>query len=207
MLYATLILFVLATISAWSVARKRCEYLPIAALLTLGLLGDLCGELIRDLYLDAQPRPYLDQPAWALFHVEQALFLAWPAGVVAVALHVLAKAPAVHALYAWSLAVCVHMANYPEWRDEALGLALRVECGIAVAALGWCVIAWSANDRTLSREPEHAAALALTIAETTVLLFVHTTRQFENWWYAQLAYAIVFAWMIAGQVRWLWTTR
>jgi hypothetical protein len=204
---AAVLALVLAVATAWRLASARGEYLPIAVTLSIGLLVDFVGELIRpspilsDLLpwpsLDFAPRPYTGF-ARVLYHTEQTGWLAWICAVVAVALRVLARAPRWPAC---AVAVCAHVAHvalYPWLRGERLAMVLRFEQALAVALLAWCVACWRRSDRA----PEHAAALALVIAEIHVLLFSFSGSPFALWPIAQIVYTAAFCWLTVMHVRW-----
>lgn len=229
MIVAVLLSLLASTITARRLASVRREYRPVGFVLALGLFCDVAGELLRRGYLDrirAKPLPlwlFIEglEPkaptaytgmARAAFHGEQGLLLAWPAAVVALALHVLTGKSAgkstklklaqfgklVVSAAAWLVAIVVHVVAYPTLRGELLAQALRLEQGIAVAALAWCVARWRRQDRS----PEHAAAIALAIAEVQVLLFSYTGSPFELWIVAQIVYTITFTALAVLQWRW-----
>ena len=82
----------LASVGAVMLARRRREYAPVAVFLCWVLLSHVVRPLIR-IYIGAGPAggvPYAGLPR-AAFHVEQALFVSWPIGITALAIHVLAK--------------------------------------------------------------------------------------------------------------------
>jgi hypothetical protein len=79
----------MATSLAWALARRKPEHRPSAYLLTAGLASDVAQHALRPLLLhwiatlgDATWTGWLHVTA----HVDQALFMVWPAGLTATAL-------------------------------------------------------------------------------------------------------------------------
>lgn len=179
--------------------------------------------------LDALPRPYTGT-ARVLFHLEQAGGLAWLcAVVVVVVMRVLGQVDdemskrdeerthlrGIAWVYGWTSLVfasstIAHVIAYPWLRGDRLAMVLRIEQALAVAVMVACAVAWaSARTDTVhgrrqdsGRQPEHAAAIALVIAEVHVLLFSFTGSPFDLWEPAQIAYTAAFGWLAVMQVRW-----
>src|SRR4051812_1163686 len=73
-----------ATALAWGIARRHVEHRPIAMLLSLGLASDV-GRRLLNIAVLSTPGPYAGT-ARVAYHIEQALYLAWLAGVTATSL-------------------------------------------------------------------------------------------------------------------------
>lgn len=157
----------LAALTAVALARVRPRHWPVAIYLGGLFLADLVRRGLASTVL-SQPGPYVGAER-AAFHAEQALYLAAPAALAAVAITVLhqVEAPAasrrVHlGLVAvagfWLCNVAVVVLGYPEIRADHLG---RVYLGAEIASL--IVVSGSAITWARRRDPLELTALAVYI--------------------------------------------
>ena len=83
---------VIAVALGWAIARRRTDHRTFAALLSLGLVSDI---ILWALHRWVMPPPLLNGPpltGWVRIagDVDTALYVAWPAGIAATAIHTLA---------------------------------------------------------------------------------------------------------------------
>src|SRR5271170_1747470 len=118
MIVALYALSVLATVLAWTLARRSAEHRPIAYLLTVGLASDLAVKALRWFYLnDVIARRGVDV-RWlgverAAGHATDALTMTWPAALVGAALVVFLARRPWPALAGYVVAVSVLVITHP----------------------------------------------------------------------------------------------
>lgn len=207
----TYVVSVFATVLAWPVAKRRPDHTPIALLLTFGLVSDLVRRLLRE---------YLFLPAYAAlagapatgwlrcaFNVEQALFLAWPAGLAAVALWVyLKQRPWIVALgyVEWVLAIAG--LGYPAIRGDLLSKAyLAFELACLLVAVG-AIVHWIAFRKDPPRVSHWIVALMVGTEVVGLIAGAWRFGIFTAWTLAQVSYCMLYAVLIAinGAVLWVW---
>lgn len=128
---------------AW--ADRDADLLACARLLEALLVCDALN-LLAVAALTPLPTPYTGG-ARALFHVSQALILAWPAGTAALSWHLLTRLqPVTWMLVPWLGTTAVLAHQYPALRGEALGDALR-HLQAAGLALGLLALLGARPDR------------------------------------------------------------
>jgi hypothetical protein len=200
-----------ATVLAWPVAKRRPDHYPIAILLTFGLGSDLARRALREYVLTPEYARLAGAPStgWVrvVFNVEQALFLAWPAGLAAVVLWVhLKQRP-------WPVGVGylagvfgIAIIGYPTIRGDLLHKAyLGFELACLVVAVG-AILHWLA----FRKEPPRTShwILALMVGAEIVGLMAGAWRFgiFTTWTLAQIAYCMLYAVLtvINGAVLWMW---
>lgn len=198
-------LYLVAVALAWGVARRRPEHRPVAALLSVGLVADLVRQAIGVLVL--QPTraasggaPFSGQ-ARAAFHVDEALFLAWPAAVAACAVAVYLRRrpwPVALVYVVATIAVC---AAYPMLRGPALARAYfgAELAGVAVALGSFIMWAWRRESPNLTR-----GALFLIVAIELVTLLPFNKGPFQYWPIAQASYMTLYVVLIVlhGGILW-----
>jgi hypothetical protein len=112
----------MATVSAVMLARRRREYAPIALFLCWVLLSHVVRPLLAFYVLGSGPAgglPYAGIQR-AAFHVEQAMFVSWPIGIVALAIRIFARRRAWPVAIAFAVVVGVLVLGYPTIRRELL---------------------------------------------------------------------------------------
>jgi hypothetical protein len=196
----------LVTALAWLLTRRRPEHQPIALLLTLGLLSDAARRLLHIFVLvpahaRMDPGP-LTGAARAAFHVEQALFLAWPAGLVAAALTIFLRRRPWLVAVAWSLAVAVLALSYPGTRGDVLRRAyLALELAtIAVSSGAVIQWGWSRQWPTLAQD----ILMALIGAEIAVVWGPWRHDLFGGWSASQIMYSVTYFIIAVLQGGMLW---
>lgn len=184
----------LITALAWFVTHRRSDHRPIALLLTLGLVSDV---IRRQLYIHAIGPGYvvaaggpLTGAARVAFHVEQALFLAWPAGLTAAALTIFLRRRPWLVAVVWSLAVAALAVSYPGTRGDVLRRAyLALELAtIAVSSGAVIQWGWSRQWPTLAQD----ILMALIGAEIAVVWGPWRHDLFGGWSAGQIMYAVTY---------------
>jgi hypothetical protein len=212
-------LALVAAALAWALARRRAEHRPIAALLTVGLVADVCRRVLAVLVLNpAHARlgaaPFTGWPRVA-GHVGEALFLAWPAAIAAAALTVFhlgtpeAKRRAhLAVLGVYVAALLALVVTYPITRGDTL-VRCYLAANLAAIVAGIGAIGTWVSARRL---PEaHHFALALVVMAELVSAVAGPWRAdlFGSWSLAQVSYALLLGVLIAlqGGLLWISTSR
>lgn len=182
-----------ATVLAWHRARDRPEHRPVAALLTIGLVSDLARQALRTaVFFPARERfagaPYTGWTRVAA-DADNALVLAYPAAIVAVAMWVFLRRRPWPVAAFWALAVAALAVAYPATRGAVLS---RCYLGAELVAIAVTVGAaamwrWRREPPTLT----HAVALLLGASEAATLV---TFRKgvFTSWPLAQAGYVTLY---------------
>jgi hypothetical protein len=210
---------VVAGLLAVAVTRHRAEYRPTA----LFLLGtgsvDVALTTIRELIisparttmrtagLDPAAVPWTGSVRIA-FHLHEALFLTWHAGIAALALTVFTKLRPWPVAILWAAASLTLALTYPITRGEVLR---RVYLAADLAALAVAVASFASWFRR--RRPGQGLTFPQLIATSIFTmelgaLFVGAWRWniFENWSLSQVVYATLYAGCIFLQGAVLWIT-
>jgi hypothetical protein len=187
-------------------ARNRALHRAVALLLAGGVVADLARHALAVGVL-APARALGNTPftgaARVAFHLEQTLFLAWPAGLAAIGLVVLAgrrpwPAVAGHALATVGLAL-----TYPAFRGPALAsvylsLELVALGAFAAAALAW----WGRRERPSLTE---GSVLLLGFVELGAVV-AYRQPFGAGWEWAQVIYLVAFSTLIGLHLGELWTS-
>ena len=188
----------LAVVLAW----RRPSYRPTAGFLLGAFLASMVRLALRPVLLAAS-LPLAGLPR-LVFHLEQALFLAWPLGIAALARWTFAGKRPWPVLAAWALAVAVLVLGYPTIRGD---LYRKVLLGIELAALAVAVASfvaffWARQKPRL----EHVAALFVFGTEGVTLVGPWLAGLFaEGWRGALLSYSVLYAVLIFLQGGSLWS--
>ena len=203
----------LAAALAVTLARRRAEHRPVAMVIVATLAADLVrvplglwgwmrarAALPPDAPLSGWPR--------VAHHLDQVLFLMWPAGLAV--LSVLVFLPhlrrgalrAVAAVYVATVAALI--LTYPANRP-ALGFAYAAASFAGASAVIGGALVW--GRRGIRLRPEHAVTLALGMLE--LALFADpfappAPAPFERWSVAQLVYLCTWAVVCALHGGFLW---
>jgi hypothetical protein len=185
----------IAALVAFRAARGRPARRPVARLLAAAALADAARWWIAG----ALPAigPYRGA-ARALYHLEQALFLLWPAGVAAVALRIFARRAPGPIAAAHAIVLAALVAGYPALRGRPLGW---IYAGVHLAALVAACAALAVWLRR--REPprlEHVSALFVIALDAVLFLgpyFPPELDPFGAWGLAQIVYAALYLILIA----------
>ena len=199
----------IAVILAWITARQRAEHRAFAALLSLGLLSDIIVFALQRWVL---PPPLVDSPpltGWIRIagDVDTALYVAWPAGIAAVALHTLAHRSPRAVLLAFLAIVAALVIGYPTIRGEVLRKTLL---GIELAALlvGLAsMVAWRGRRERFTVSTLCACVLVVGHFGTVISGPYRFGLFGEAWVLAQVAYLLIFAVVILLQGGSLWERR
>jgi hypothetical protein len=200
---------------AWTIARRKPDHRPIAWLLTFYLLANLGRRALRELVIaparDAIRTQGLDPAAvpftgWerVAVDIDGALFIAWPAGVAALAIWVFTKRRPWGVLIAYAAVMAFMVATYPRGADLQR-LYLAVELAAMCASLG-CLLVWFRSRESLSLK-----ALATGIIVSVELAMVtggpYRGNIFLTWQRAQQILIVMFMALIAVHAASIWRSR
>lgn len=207
LLTGSLLLLAVAAASAVLLARRRLgeDYAPVAVLLVMMFAVDVARYAINaHLYAVAHP-PYMGD-ARALFHVEQALYVALPFGVLAVSLAVFMRRSPWPLALAWAVTVAALVLSYPVLRGDPLRRAYLAIT--LVGLLGSCgAFAHFVQRRERPKLAHIAVMLMVTIELVSVLLGPWGQGLFDSYALAQAAYAVLFGVLAFLQGVELWSHR
>lgn len=198
-------LYVAVVALACMVAKRRSAHRPAAWLLMLGLVVDVARELIQVDVLQPTraamgPGPFHGFARGA-FNVDEALFLAWPAGIAACAAWVFSQRRPWPFLAVYGLAVALVVGAYPTVRGAALArVYLGVELAAIVVGLGSFITwAWKRETPNLT----HVVTLLIVVVELATLL-PFSKGPFVSWSLAQASYITLYVVLIViyGGVLW-----
>lgn len=196
-----------AACSAAAVAVQRRAYRPVAAFLVAASASDATRKaLAANVFTPWRAEHGAEAMVGAVraaFHVEQALFLIWPFGILALALHVFLRARPWLVASAWLALVAFLATSYPEIRGASLATVYRaVACGCACISVGAFVMWW----RTKARLSVSAFALSLVVAADVLTLFgPHATNIFTRWPLAQGVYLVLYVGLTLLHIGASWT--
>lgn len=173
------------------------------------LVGVVLAQLTRFALLVAVLQPATDAGRLpfagaerAAFHLEQALFVAFPLGITALAVRVLARRRAWPVAVAWLAAVAVLALGYPTIRRELLqSVYLAIELAALLGALGAAWIWWRSKAR--GEPPDDAIQLCIAIEFAAVAGPYAAGLIDVTWPIAQGLYSGLFLILFALQVAWL----
>lgn len=187
----------IAVALAWLVARVRPDHRPVAALLTVGFLSDLARQALRvAVFVPARAvfagAPYTGWTRVAA-DVDNALFLAYPAAIVACMVVVLLRRRAWPVAVVWALAVAAMAVAYPMTRGAILSRCyLAAELAAVAVTIGSAVTwFWRREVPTLT----HGVALLIGVTEIAMLL-PFRKGIFTSWPLAQAAYMTLYVILI-----------
>ena len=185
-------------------ARRHKEYAPVAWLLGLGVVSDIVRPALSILVLGFGPPGGLPYQGFErlCFHMEQAVFVAWPFGITALALHTLAGRRVWPIAVAYLVAVAGLALGYPTVRRELLQ---SVYLGVWLAALLVCLVAvyiWWRTEKPTS--PPERAALMFFAIEFAAVLGSHAAGLIDKTWpISQGLYVGLYSVLAVLQVLWL----
>jgi hypothetical protein len=189
-----------ATALAWLVARERPDYHSVAALLTVGFISDLARQALRiAVFLPARERfagaPYTGWTRIAA-DADNALVLAYPAAIVAVALWVFLRRRPWLVAVGWAVSVAALAVAYPATRGAVLSRCYLGAELVAIAVTVGAAVTWFWR-----REPPtltHAVTLLIGASEAATLL-PFRKGLFTSWTLAQAAYVTMYVILIVLQ--------
>ncbi len=202
---AGVVLCLVTIVLAWTTARQRPEHRPIAALLMLGLGADVARQVLATAFLRPAHIAAGDGAftGWArvVGHVDEALFLAYPAGLAALALWVLLKRRPWPVLAVYGATLAALVLGYPTVRGPLLG---RVYSAVELAA----VAVWLGGVVTWVRRrdvPTLASGVTLLLgAVEIVTLLPFKKGPFAYWPIAQASYMTLYVVLIVLYGGALW---
>jgi hypothetical protein len=196
---------------AWVLAQRRPEHRPIALLLSALLATDAAQWAIEVgalAPLRARFGVEVQWTGWArvAVHVAEALWLIWPAAVVAASLMVFAGRKPWPALVGWTAFVAGIVIGYPSLRHgnlvpvlvAALVLSLVISVGLFV---GWYRRPAPATSAHFSM------TMILAIEMTSLFAAWRHVQVIEHWDLSQVLGLVLFGALIVFQGRCLWTTQ
>ena len=199
-------LLALGAVLSALLARREPGHHHIArgALLGANVVAEVVQRIARA-HLRPIPPPY-DGIDRAAYHVTQVLFLAWPAGVAALAVWTLARRSPGPLAALWGIAALAVCGAYPALRGNSLEALYRFlhVAAFGIGILSFVIYAWKRPYPLL----EHACALMLVVGELVVLAGAYTLGVWHYWEdAAQPTYAITFGALVVLQARQLWKYR
>jgi hypothetical protein len=204
-----------AVFLAWIVTRRHAEHRPVAILLSIGLGCDAARRaLYYSVFAAAYARfgsaPFEGWPR-ALAHVDQALFLAWPAAIVAGALASFGgreqrTRPSIAGVaVSWVIAVGALVLTYPITRGAVVA---RFYLGVELLALLAVIVTIGAWVRKRRSPQLHQVSVALVAgAELSALAGPWRINLFGSWPLAQAVYLVLFGVLLLLQGGSLWLFR
>jgi hypothetical protein len=204
----TLGLHVIAGLLAVPVARyRRPEYRPTALFLFATALVDVVLTPVRELIISPAVAP-LSGGVRIAFHLYEALFLTWHAGLAALALVVFTKLRPWPVAIVWAAASLTLALTYPITRGDVLR---RVYLAADLSALAVAVASFASWFRRRRPGqgftfPQFIATLIFAIELGALFVGAWRWNIFENWSLSQVAYATLYASCIFLQGAILWIT-
>ena len=204
-----------AAVLAWVIARRQVEHRTVAVLLSIGLGCDVVQRTLRFAVLAPAHLRFGRAPleGWALVvgQLSQALFLAWPAAMVAsvrVSFDVSGASTRRSFLLigvAWVAASATLALTYPITRGPVLA-----RCYLAVELVALLVTAvtigrWVRERRT--PELHHLSIALVATAELCTLVGPWRYDLFGSWPLAQSVYLTLFGVLVVLQGGSLWLSR
>lgn len=194
-----------AAVLAVLLARRRAEHRPVAVFLVSMAVIDLGRALLRGAFDLGSPGPYAGARRMA-FHLDELGFLAWPAGLAALALVLFAVHRPWPAFAAWGAMGVALMGLYPSALVRGAGLQ-RIYLAAHVSAL--FVVATTLATWSLKREQpgsERAVMLVLCAIELARLAGFYGPI-FDHWAsLMQPANTILYGLLATVQGGFLWTS-
>lgn len=192
----------LAALLAVALAWRRPSYRPTAGFLLGALVASLVRLAMRP-WLGAAPVPYVGAARLG-FHLDSALFLAWPLGIAALARWTFAGRRPWPVLLAWVLAVAALVLGYPTIRGDLLR---KVLLGGELAALAVAVVAFVAFVGARQKPRlEHVAAMLILALEGATLAGPWLAGLYaEGWRGALVTYSALYAGLAVLQGGFLWS--
>lgn len=198
-------LAVVVALLAWRVARRRPHHKPFATWLLVAALADIARWALG-WPLDGAPVPY-SGAARALFHIDQALVLVEPAGLVMVALCAIGRAGAsLHVAGASALALSCMVAGYSHGL-RGVGVMRWVYGSIeaaAILAVAAIAITW-ARRRAWPTMTEVLVALYAAVRVSLLIAGPYSAAggPFGQWWRGDGAQVTVVLTSLAIHAAWL----
>lgn len=205
-LWALRVALALALVAAVSLARRHATYRPIAVFLAWVGFAHVVRPLLQVFVLAparaAGRLPYIGLER-ALYHLgEQALFISYPIGIVALALWAFRGVRPWFAVVAWVVVVVGIAAAYPELRQAKLYSAyLAITLTSILVSVGAAAAWWRSSARP--SPPQIAVLLLIGCEIGAVLLGPYAAGQvFKYWPINQGLYAGLYVILFGLEVAW-----
>jgi hypothetical protein len=198
---------VAAFITAVLFARRERTFTPVAWLLGGSLLADGVALTLTLLFL-APARaigavPYTGS-ARAAFHVTQALFVGWSAGITALAIHSFAKRRPWAVALVYLVVVAAIAAAYPELRRERLQSAYLAMTMVSIAVSSGAIAVWWRSKPTTPPGPAQITAALFVLFEFGALIGPYAAGLIDvNWPIANGLHMGLDVGLAILMVRWL----
>jgi hypothetical protein len=201
----------LATVLAWTLARRNRTHRPIAWLLSASLGSDLVRHALRVLYVIPVLAPLrggarLSGWPYAVAIINDALFLVWPASIVACVVAVFLRRRAWPVAVAYAVVVAAFAAFHPR---ESTGTLGRAHNACELLALTVAIGAGATWYRE-SEEPTSTAHTTLGViiaGELATVVGSWRLGVFDHWPISQALYLVLFIMISALQGGYLWQSR
>lgn len=180
---------------------RRRSYRAVALLFVAAALADWLRLWINKVVLVDVVTPYMGT-ARGIYHVEQALFLVWPAGLAAVAGWVFGRRRPLGVAVAYGATLATLVLGYPRLRQESLAVAYF---GIHALAFGYALTCALRRFAEETIQIEHVAVIFSTVLSLAALLGPYTGRDWiDRWRMAQFANVVLYAILTYHQGALLW---
>ena len=202
----SLALLAALTIVSWWLATHRAEHRSVALFLAFCLGSDLARWLLMALVLSPAHKRFGDAPftGWyrAACDLDAALFLAWHAGLAALALWVFLRRRPWPVAVVWALAVAALAVMYPTTRGAVLQRCyLAAELGTLSFVAGCYVMWWWRREKPTFT---NFCTVLLSSGEVALLIGPYSRNIFTSWDIAQAMYATVYVVLLALHGGMLW---
>jgi hypothetical protein len=195
------LLLCVAVAQADALVTRRPRYAPVVAFLLLVLVADVLRALLGA-FLPLPPGPHVGRER-VVFHVRQALFLVWPAALVAVSTRVFLDRSSAKAWVAYALLVGWLVVSYPALRGAELGRVYQLVEYASLVVLGVMVFLWWWTSAYMA--PEHLAVVALAVLELGSVLWGPWAKGiWARWDLSVLVDVVGFAQLVVLQGVILW---
>ena len=180
---------------------RRRSYRTVALLFVAVALADWLRLWLDLGILRAAPRPRTGMTRLA-YHLDQALFLVWPAGLAAVAGWVFGRRRPLGVAVAYGATLATLVLGYPRLRQEALAVAYF---GIHALAFGYALTCALRRFTEETIQIEHVTVIFSTVLSLAALLGPYTGRDWiDRWRMAQFANVVLYAILTYHQGALLW---
>jgi hypothetical protein len=202
---AQLVLHAAVVVLAARLARRRREHRPVAIFVAVTLAADLArwGIIFVCPWIQ-HPGPFGGLPR-LIFHIDQALFLSWPLGIMATAWVVFLRGGPWVPLAAGAVAWAALAAGYPTVRGDVLAGAYTAIW--AVCALTSLAGAGVWTRRNAHPRPEHVSTLLIALLELSLVTepcLPTAPRPFDSWHLAQFTYLALWAGLLLVHAGAIW---
>ena len=202
--WAAFFVRLIAFVAAILLARRHRTYAPIAWFLGVMSIADIARTVLSLFILGSGPPGGVPYSGWArvAFHIEQAFFVAWPIGIAALSVHVIAKLKVWPLVAAYLVVLAVLFGGYPTIRRELLqSVYLAITLGSLLVSLGAAAFWWWGKKPTT---PPERAVLLFIVGECVAIVGPYAAGLIDvNWPIAHGAYFGLYLILAVLEVVWL----